>query len=94
MYQSCTNLTYQLQHHYNNIHIIYFRFIDPWYSYSSLETPEKALVIAVSLFSLRIFEVAAEGTFFKPQVAGPWQVTPLILAMIYDPSDLALVTGP
>ena len=38
---------------------------------SGLETTEKAIVIALSLLSLRIFEVAAEGTIFKPQIAGP-----------------------
>jgi len=38
---------------------------------SGLELSEKAIVLALSFLSLRIFEVAAEGTIFKPQIAGP-----------------------
>jgi hypothetical protein len=39
---------------------------------SGLDMNEKAVVLALSLFSLRVFELASEGTVFKPRVAAPF----------------------
>ena len=49
---------------------------------STLDWSEKIVVISLSIIGLSVFEVASEGTVFKPEMAAPYSsIAPKFLAM-------------